>query len=182
MGEGAAEHCPRPGCVPLTRWEVDGNGSSWAKARPNRRRTVIVSITEPGRKAKLPKGWHDMLRLAFQDYDPMTRGHVGPANAVVFTPTMAARLARFARKHRGANIVVHCAAGISRSGAVVEALLEAFPEYEDRGWQRHPNTHVKVLLKRALGLVPLGYVEELPEPKHDSRIRFTADELGTVRP
>jgi len=144
----------------------------------NRRRTVVISITEPGRKAKLPKGWHDMLRLAFQDYDPQ---RLHPENAVLFTPTMAARLARFARKHRGANILVHCAAGISRSGAVVEALLEALPEYEDRGWMRRPNTHVKVLLKRALGLVPLGY-DEAHNGAHDSRIKSTTDELWPPRP
>jgi predicted protein tyrosine phosphatase len=111
-----------------------------------------------------------MLRLGFQDFDP-ARLHPESAplgwDPVLFTATMAARLARFARKHRGCNIVVHCAAGISRSGAVAEALLEAFPEYEDRGWTRHPNLHVKSLLKRALGLVPLGWVEPPPHVARD---------------
>lgn len=160
VGEAAVELCPRIGAAP-PGWSL-----------PNRRRTVIVSITEPGRKAKLPKGWHDVLRLGFQDYDPQRKC---PDSAVLFTPTMAARLARFARKHRGCNILVHCAAGISRSGAVVEALLEAFPEYEDRGWPRFPNTHVKVLLKRALGLVPIGYDEPRHQPPHNPAIRFTAE-------
>ena len=147
VGEGAAE-----------KWEAASD-------------TVVVSITEPGRKARLPKGWADMLRLEFQDYDPIGKDVKGPSglyetvpvahksiptDAVLFTPTMAARTVRFARKHRDKNILVHCAAGVSRSGAVVEALLEAFPEYEDRGWDRFPNGHVKSLMKRALGLVPLG--------------------------
>lgn len=116
--------------------------------------TVVISITEPGRKARLPK-FHDMLRLEFQDYDS-NRKH--PEDAVLFTSTMAARVARFARKHRDTskNILVHCAAGISRSGAIADALLEAFQEYEDRGWKRYPNGHVKSLMKRALGLVPIG--------------------------
>jgi hypothetical protein len=36
--------------------------------------------------------------------------------------------------------VVHCGAGVSRSRAVVEALLKTFPEYEDRGDESHtPN-------------------------------------------
>lgn len=115
---------------------------------------VCVSITESKRKAKLPQ-FHDLIRMEFQDYDG-DRKH--PEDAVIFTANQAARLARFLRKHRdaGKNIVVHCAAGISRSGAIVEAALAAFPEYEDRGWPRHPNGHVMRLMKRALGLIPIG--------------------------
>lgn len=173
VGQGAAEHCPRVGLAPCNRF--DTGATAWTAARPNRRRTVIISITEPGQRAQLPKGWHNMLRLGFQDYDPKHGGHVGPPDAVLFTPTMAARLARFARKHRGCNFVVHCAAGISRSGAVAEALLQAFPEYEDRGWQRFPNGHVLTLLKRALGLVPLGYEEPRPVSKRHQRIQFTGE-------
>lgn len=122
------------------KWTPDGN-------------TVCISISEPGRKPRLPQ-FVDLIREHFQDYD----SGKAPEGAVLFTPTHAARLARFARKHRdaGRNILVHCAAGVSRSGAVVEALLEAFPEYEDRGWPRHPNGLVKSSMKRALGLVPLG--------------------------
>jgi predicted protein tyrosine phosphatase len=140
----------------------EGAAETWT-ADPE---TVVVSITEPGRQARLPKGWADVLRLTFQDYDPtppmspagviLAEGRKIPATAVLFTSTQAAQLSRFARKHRDKNILVHCAAGISRSGAVAEALLAAFPEYEDKGWPRHPNGHVKALMKRALGLVPLG--------------------------
>lgn len=141
---------------------VANRGEGWVEQYSPEPETVCISITEPlgpyRRKdeAKLPKGFVDVLRLQFQDYDG-ARKH--PEGAVLFTPTQAAQLARFARKHRGKNVLVHCAAGLSRSGAVAEALLEAFPEYEDKGWPRHPNGHVKALLKRALGLVPLGFVE-----------------------
>lgn len=133
IGEGAAE-----------QWTPDGN-------------TVCISITEPGRKARLPK-FVDLIRETFQDFDGVKPSHEG---AVLFTPNQAARIARFARKHRdqGRNILVHCAAGVSRSGAVADALLCAFQEYEDRGWPRHPNGLVRSLLKRALGLVPLGAEE-----------------------
>ena len=128
--------------------------------------TVCVSITEPigeerrREPARLPKGFVDVLRLEFQDFDGL-RKH--PPDAVLFTVRQAAQIQRFARKHRGRNILVHCAAGISRSGAIVEALLEAFPEYEDRGWPRHPNGHVKSIMKRALGLTPLGHIEVVSE-------------------
>ena len=140
VGEAAAE-----------MWEFDGN-------------TACISIAEPGRKARI-SGASDLLRLEFQDYSN-TNGDgsarkPGPPNAVLFNPTLAARISRFARHHReeGRNILVHCAAGISRSGGVVEALLEAFPEYIDKGWPRHPNNLVKTTMKRALGLVPLGAEE-----------------------
>lgn len=134
---------------------IANRGESWVELNPAPENTVLISITEPGRKARVPKGYLDMLRLEFQDYDSL-RKH--PEDAVLFTSTQAARIARFVRKHRELerNILIHCAAGISRSGAIAEALLQAFPEYKDTGWPRHPNGHVKSLMKRALGLVPLG--------------------------
>lgn len=128
VGEGAAE-----------KWVPDEH-------------TVCISISEPGRKVRLPR-FADLIREHFQDYDSEW-----PEGAALFTSTHAARIARFARKHRdaGKNILVHCAAGVSRSGAVAEALLAAFPEYEDKGWPRHPNGRVLSAMKRALGLVPIG--------------------------
>lgn len=120
---------------------------------------VCISITNPGKEASLP-GFKDILRLQFQDYDGAQKL---PYGAVLFNLHQALQIASFARQHReyGHNILVHCAAGVSRSGAVVEALLEAFPEYEDAGWIRHPNGRVKSLMKRALGLVPIGTEREV---------------------
>ncbi len=148
----------------------EGAAEKWAGSSE----TVVVSITEPGRKANLQKGFAAILRLGFQDYDPgdAEEPRKVPPTATLFDRRMAAQLARFLRKHRGKNILIHCAAGISRSGGIIEAVLEAFPEYEDRGWQRFPNIHVKVLCKRALGLVPLGYDEKRPRPIPDPRIKF----------
>lgn len=142
----------------LMPW-VANRGEGWVEQWTPDPGTVCVSITEPigpgkrRERARLPKGFVDVLRMEFQDYDSL---RLHPKDAQLFTPTQAAQIARFVRKHRGLNILVHCAAGISRSGAIVEALLQAFPEYEDKGWPRHPNGHVKSLMKRALGLVPLG--------------------------
>lgn len=137
---------------------IMNRGEEWVAQMEPEPGTVCVSITEPGRRAKLPR-FDDLLRMEFQDYDGERKYSEG---AALFTPNHAARLARFLRKHRdaGKNIVVHCAAGISRSGGVVEAALEAFHEYEDRGWARFPNGHVKRLTKRALGLIPIGAEEE----------------------
>src|SRR6186713_2632158 len=89
--------------------------------------TAVISITEPGRFAKIPAGFAAVLRLKFQDYED-TRKH--PDSAVLFHPRQAEQVARFLNEHRGKNILVHCAAGVSRSGAVADVVLEAFPEYE----------------------------------------------------
>ena len=146
---------------------IANRGEGWVELNPAPKDSVLISITDPKReKAKVSKlGYLDVLYLCFQDYDSEQCRFEGiisnpPDDAVLFTKREAAQVARFARKHRGKNIIVHCAAGISRSGAVAEALLEAFPEYEDQGWKRFPNGRVKTLLKRALGLVPIGAEEE----------------------
>lgn len=142
-------------------------GEGWVEKYEPEPNTVCISITEPlepgnilkrQHPARLKSGWVDILRLEFQDYDPNPHAKI-PENATLYTTTQAARVSRFLRKHRGKNIVVHCAAGVSRSAGIVEAALEAFPEYEDRGWVRHPNNRVRTLTKRALGLVPIGYEE-----------------------
>lgn len=161
---------------------IANRGEGWVEQWKPDPDTVCISITEPigphkrQDVARLPKGFVDVLRLQFQDFDPVgadasydvpTGLYVAhdpiprkvPDNAILFTRQQAAQVARFARKHRGKNILVHCAAGISRSGAIADALLQAFPEYEDKGWPRHSNGHVKSLMKRALGLVPIGHVE-----------------------
>lgn len=119
-------------------------------------RTVCVSITDPGAPSSdkhLPKleGYDDILRLAFHDYRA-DRPH--PDAAVLFNRDQASRLALFLYTNRGCNFLVHCEAGISRSGAVVEVIKECFPEYEDVGWQRWPNSHVRRLLRHAMGLPP----------------------------
>jgi predicted protein tyrosine phosphatase len=122
--------------------------------------TVCISIVEPGR---VPPSIYDtppklsqfmsVLRLYFMDYDS-ERMH--PEDAVMFTLEQAQLITKYVTAFRGYNILVHCAAGVSRSGGIVEAILSAFPEYEDHGWKRFPNGHVKRLLKRALGVVPMG--------------------------
>jgi len=140
---------------------IANRDESWTRAYTPGPNTVCVSITDPHRAgAKLPDGFADVLRLTFHDYDSEDALHyLYPENVVLCTENDASRIAAFARKHRGRNFLVHCAAGISRSGAVVETLLDAFPEYEDRGgrkvgWPRSPNPLVVKHLRKALGLGP----------------------------
>lgn len=58
---------------------------------------------------------------------------------------------------RGNNIVVHCHAGICRSGAVTEVcVMYGFDDVDDR--YRQPNLLVKNMLKQCLGL-DHGYID-----------------------
>jgi predicted protein tyrosine phosphatase len=119
---------------------------------------ACISISQPGDPARLSRKFWAVLRVQFADwdldrYEPSSH----PALAVTFTREMAARIAEFAAFVRGSNILVHCDAGVSRSGAVVEVLLEAFPEYVDTGsYLRHGNNYVRRLLRRQFGLAPTG--------------------------
>lgn len=123
-------------------------------------KTVCISITQPGFPAPLGPFWA-IGRFEFADWDVdryphMPNGNGNPALSRVFTIQDAADIRAFAMLHRGANFLVHCDAGVSRSAAVAEVLLEAFPEYADEGGQRSPNNYVRRLLRREFGLIPIG--------------------------
>lgn len=116
---------------------------------------VCISITQPERSEPKPalKGYVDTLRLEFSDTDPSIVYNTKDKRVMrPFTRWQADAIVKFVNRYRGLNIVVHCAAGISRSGAIVVALLEAMPEYEDKGWDRFPNKHVLSVMIDALGL------------------------------
>lgn len=95
---------------------------------------AMVSITDVGyAPADLSGGWGALLRLSFDDIDPVTfpgwdldRGRM--------TPEDAAQVARFLRTLPAhvTHLFVHCEAGISRSGGVAKAIAErmgvSFPE------------------------------------------------------
>lgn len=53
------------------------------------------------------------------------------------------------------NVIVHCIAGLCRSGAVAE--VGVMMGFEDTGAYRQPNIHVKSSLMRALGMIPDYY-------------------------
>lgn len=115
--------------------------------------TVCISITDPDSpNAKLSEGFWETIRLKFHDVERMEDFN----KCAPVTEEQIKDIADFILKHRGRNILVHCEAGVSRSGGVAEAILDTFPEYRDEGWDRAANGLVKSLLKRALGNVPIG--------------------------
>lgn len=124
---------------------------------------ACLSISQPSYPARLNGGFQAVLCLEFSDWDldRYTREAAlgNPANCAFFTEEQAEQIAGFLRlvvKHRW-HLLVHCDAGVSRSGAVVEAALRAFPgHFIDLGGARHGNNYVRRLILRALGCVPMG--------------------------
>lgn len=155
---------------------------SWIKNLPEREvremtlvepGTVCISITDPQRPERLLpalEGFAALLRLRFCDIDTSdaarTRLHrrqcrdCGDETEHAMTAEQADEIVQFVRANPNRNILVHCAAGISRSAAVAKALTEAYPWYEDKTWEGAPNEHVLSLMRKAFGLPRRIRVEE----------------------
>ncbi len=90
----------------------------------------IISITDPGRQASLKPGWADMLRLQFNDVDPEYLEGLGDdaKGKVLFNEQHAKKIVNWVNKNKGQlyGVIVHCWAGISRSGAVAKFIADKF--------------------------------------------------------
>lgn len=106
----------------------------------------LISITD-GDPAALAAGWASVLRLNFHDVEP----EWAAADQRLMDAQQAASIARLAHEAAAAraDILVHCQAGISRSGAVAYALCERWGLPFD-GELRECNTHVVGLVRAAL--------------------------------
>ena len=116
------------------------------------KKTYLIQISDIG--CKQPKVLYenlfsDKLRLNFDDIEDEL-----DFNSI--TDYQADKIAEFLNKAKqnNANIVVHCHAGICRSGAVVEAAMSV--GYSDiEGRVRIPNTLVKRKVMSVLELILL---------------------------
>lgn len=85
---------------------------------------AVISITEPSTTAAaLQDGWHDVLRLKFDDVDVAT-----DEAATVFSPEDAVAVLHFVTKNASEveGILVHCFAGISRSAAIAKFIADMY--------------------------------------------------------
>ena len=102
------------------------------------RRSALISITDPRKpEAALLEGWSEVLRLKFDDVDPVTFPGQDTHLSVI-TSSQVAAIAAFVATHSKVSIrlVVHCRHGVSRSAAVAKAAAESLgvpfpPDYDE---------------------------------------------------
>jgi predicted protein tyrosine phosphatase len=102
------------------------------------RNCALISITDPDKApASLREGWTAVLRIAFDDIDPVSFPD-DYEDLQALSSEQTAQMADFClvNAFRCRRLVVHCRYGVSRSAAVAKALCEVtglgFPkDYED---------------------------------------------------
>lgn len=111
-------------------------------------KTFLIQISDVGYNnpiAKYEDHFVDRIQLNFDDTEDENEVHA-------INDAQAEMIAEFLQKakRRNANVIVHCHAGICRSGAVVEAAMSI--GYSDvEGRQRIPNSLVKRKVMQHLG-------------------------------
>jgi predicted protein tyrosine phosphatase len=85
--------------------------------------TALISITGPASEAQLKHGWTHLKRLEFHDAD-----EVEFEGCLLFDAEIARDLISFldALPETVEHVIVHCHAGISRSGAVAKFVADKF--------------------------------------------------------
>ena len=114
---------------------------------------LLISITEPGRDAVIPKLHHckEILRLHFHDIQNVSKDYT------CFDSSMAKKIIDFVNlnANRVELIVVHCYAGVSRSVAVASALAKIINHKDDNIFSRGvPNMMVYSTILDAYFLTP----------------------------
>jgi predicted protein tyrosine phosphatase len=124
----------------------------------------IVISTESGQDQPILRCQHkNYLTLRFDDVSPEDPSVIAclaiktdpDGYPCLFAPEQAARLAQFILENAGAeHWIIHCGAGISRSGAVGAMISDhlglPYSDFKRYNPRVNPNTHVAVLLRKAL--------------------------------
>lgn len=125
---------------------------------PPRAETAIISITNPGDLAPLKTGWNQILRIAFADasYDENTiesyrrmwklssfgfptKGHA--LSILSFIDELPPHID---------TLIIHCGAGVSRSGAVAKYASERFGLPFPANYDRHNEALYRLLKNPAI--------------------------------
>jgi protein-tyrosine phosphatase len=111
---------------------------------------IVISITSPTdtREAQIHSAPKAILRVKFFDLDAPAEGY-----EEVFSRKDARQIRKFVERHLGSvgTIVVHCAAGISRSVGVAAALSKFLLGSDEEFYLRgRPNSRVYSMLMQEL--------------------------------
>lgn len=91
------------------------------------RDAALISITDASsRPANLQAGWAAVLRVSFDDVDPLTFADEAESPGAIGEDEVV-EMAAFAADQAGRcrRLVVHCKHGVSRSAAVARAICHA---------------------------------------------------------
>lgn len=128
---------PVPSPLTLRRVIFVSEARALAMAPPAKAALISITDTERLSRPKFQPGWAAVLRISFDDLDPLTFPQLDDV-AEALQPDEVVRLARFValQAQLRQRIVVHCLHGVSRSAAVARAIAHAtalpFPAHYDR--------------------------------------------------
>ena len=113
---------------------------------------AIITIDDVGQTPRTLKGFPEWMKgnrgfvhsFTFHDSEESSEGCFSAINAA----SVAADI--ISCKSLGLDLVVSCIAGLSRSGAIVQAAIDY--GFEDTGRIRTPNNRIKGMVREALGI------------------------------
>lgn len=114
---------------------------------------ALISISEPNRKVNIVNevSFADILRLYFHDITTLEEAQID--GLTLFTHEQAHAILDFAKRHQDREIIIHCAAGMSRSVAVGNVLarwLNEIVDYKVADTDQFRNVHVCNVMMRAI--------------------------------
>lgn len=132
--------------------------------------TILIQIVDPAMEFPTPKySFSNIYQFEFLDLEREAtfaeEFKISKEQADYLVDTLESAL------HHKINVVVHCVAGVCRSGAVAE--VGVIMGFEDTGAYRSPNLLVKHSMLRVLGLT-----YDVNEPHTINGVPFLYDELG----
>lgn len=114
--------------------------------------TILIQITDPAMEPPIPsKNFHSVFQYEFLDIDDSDIEKDGNMEEFAINDNQAnelVELLRFAQE-KELNVIVHCHAGVCRSGAVVE--VAEMMGFQPTNRFRAPNLRVKHRMMKALG-------------------------------
>ena len=121
-------------------------------------RGMLIQILDPCMQFPVPKAKFEIIKqFEFLDVEPGGRANLatdqnyGNLEEFAMTEAQAKEIVSLLKQafEERRNVVVHCFAGICRSGAVTE--VGVMMGFQDTERYRQPNVHVKQLLMNELG-------------------------------
>ena len=111
--------------------------------------SMLIQIVDPCMEFPVPK--HNFKEIHQFEFLDLEEKDMPDADEFKITDSQATEIARLLRHAQDTdmNVVVHCVAGVCRSGAVTE--VGVMMGFEDIGSHRIPNLLVKHKIMQALG-------------------------------